>query len=479
MWAAFDAIERQAAAAKTLLAARVDESRAWARAGDRSVEEHLARKAGSSQGAARRSLACSKRLQAMPATEAALRRGELSQAQAETITDAAAVNPGAERSLLETARSESLGAPARAGEPGQGRRRPRSRRDPPPAARPAKVAALHRQRRGVEPAGAGHRRRRGGVQHGARRPDRRDLPRCAPTEAAPSLGTPMPSTPLSRSLVGAWLCRSRRRHAPAAPRRRWGRSKPLPARLRRLRVSTERAGLADAVGSAPEVQRQSSPGRGGAVSPRFLALLRVDLQALVRGRVDGDELCEIAGVGSVPAGVARELLGDAVLKLVITRGVDVLNVTHLGRGPTAAQRIALCGAVPGAPTRAAATRLRSSTTTARHGCRSTRPPSTTSIASVRPAIAARPTTGGHSSAAPAGGPSSLPTIPDIPGRQRTNPHRTRAPARHRLSTGRLRAPPTAPHRRCSASTQPDQHRPRGAVGGRAGGCRRRSISVRC
>ena len=57
MWAAFDAIERQAAAAKTLLAARVDESRAWARAGDRSVEEHLARKAGSSQGAARRSLA--------------------------------------------------------------------------------------------------------------------------------------------------------------------------------------------------------------------------------------------------------------------------------------------------------------------------------------------------------------------------------------------------------------------------------------
>jgi hypothetical protein len=73
----------------------------------------------------------------------------------------------------------------------------------------------------------------------------------------------------------------------------------------------------------------------------------VDLQALVRGRVDGDELCEIAGVGSVPAGVARELLGEAVLRLVITRGVDVLNVTHLGRGPTAAQRIALLWGSPG------------------------------------------------------------------------------------------------------------------------------------
>ncbi len=32
--------------------------------------------------------------------------------------------------------------------------------------------------------------------------------------------------------------------------------------------------------------------------------------------------------------------GDAILKLVITRGVDVASVTHLRRGPTAAQRIA-------------------------------------------------------------------------------------------------------------------------------------------
>ena len=50
MWAASDAIERQAAAAKTLLAGRVAESQAWARAGDRSAEEHLARTAGTSRG---------------------------------------------------------------------------------------------------------------------------------------------------------------------------------------------------------------------------------------------------------------------------------------------------------------------------------------------------------------------------------------------------------------------------------------------
>ncbi len=44
--------------------------------------------------------------------------------------------------------------------------------------------------------------------------------------------------------------------------------------------------------------------------------------------------------------VARDLLGESVLKLVLTKGVDVANVTHLGRGPTAAQRIALLWQAP-------------------------------------------------------------------------------------------------------------------------------------
>ena len=89
------------------------------------------------------------------------------------------------------------------------------------------------------------------------------------------------------------------------------------------------------------------PGRPSRMNPRFLALLRVDVETLRRGRVAGDELCEIKGVGPVPVPVAAGLLGQSVLQLVITRGVDVLNVTHLGRGPTAAQKIALAWASPG------------------------------------------------------------------------------------------------------------------------------------
>src|SRR5712671_2447335 len=72
-----------------------------------------------------------------------------------------------------------------------------------------------------------------------------------------------------------------------------------------------------------------------------MALIRADIEALQRGTVEGDEICEIAGLGPIPATVARDLLGEAVLKLVITKGVDVANVTHLGRAPTVAQMAAL------------------------------------------------------------------------------------------------------------------------------------------
>jgi hypothetical protein len=62
---------------------------------------------------------------------------------------------------------------------------------------------------------------------------------------------------------------------------------------------------------------------------------------LIRGAVKGEEMCEIRGMGPIPVRIARELLGDAILKLVITKGVDVVNVTHLGRSATMAQQVAL------------------------------------------------------------------------------------------------------------------------------------------
>ena len=75
-------------------------------------------------------------------------------------------------------------------------------------------------------------------------------------------------------------------------------------------------------------------------NPQHLALLRLDVTALWRGYVEGDELCEITGLGPIPVAMARKLLGDAVLKLILTNGVDVANVTSLTRRRTQAMHYA-------------------------------------------------------------------------------------------------------------------------------------------
>ena len=55
------------------------------------------------------------------------------------------------------------------------------------------------------------------------------------------------------------------------------------------------------------------------------------------------EVCEIAGFGPVPVSVVKDLLaqGDTFLAAVITKGVAVTGVAHLGRSHTAYQRTAL------------------------------------------------------------------------------------------------------------------------------------------
>jgi Domain of unknown function (DUF222) len=327
MWEAFDAIERHAAAAKTLLAARVEQSQAWAKAGDRSAEEHLARKAGTSRGAARSRLATSKRLRRLPATEAALRRGELSQAQADTIADAAAVNPDAEQSLLDSARTTTLL------ELRERANRAKVAGDPDPESTHRRLHQARRLRRFTDGEGGWNLQARGtpdagGPFNAALDPVIDEIFRDARREGRHESRDAYAFDALME------LARRARGETPSA----------TPARAERdagvRPVTTGDGGAASPAQDAPRP-------RGPRTAPSFRALLRVDLAALVRGRADSDEMCEIAGVGAVPATVARGLLGDAVLQLVIARGVDVVNVTHLGRGPTAAQRIASLWTSPG------------------------------------------------------------------------------------------------------------------------------------
>jgi hypothetical protein len=87
--------------------------------------------------------------------------------------------------------------------------------------------------------------------------------------------------------------------------------------------------------------RAKGDGAGRASGPRAKVTALVDHASLVRGRAEADETCEIAGVGRVAVATVTAMMGDAFLAAVVTDGVDVYNVAHLGRQPTAHQRTAI------------------------------------------------------------------------------------------------------------------------------------------
>jgi hypothetical protein len=295
MWAEWDQIERLAVSAKTLLAERVDESKAWKRAGFRSAAEHLAAIGDTTVGAAREALAVSRQLAGLLHTASAMRAGALSMAQAAAIVPAAAADPSAELRLLDTAGRTSLG----------GLRdeclRTKANAD---ADREVTYRRIHQERR---------------------------LRTWTDAEGAWNLvarGTPEAGARVLAALDSFVASRFER------------------ARKAGIYESRE----AHAFDALVDLAEQKPTAGGGATGkrrpPQHLALLRVDLEALTRGRTAGDEVCELTGLGPIPVSRARALLGDSTLRLVITKGVDVVNVTHLGRGPTAAQRIALLWSSP-------------------------------------------------------------------------------------------------------------------------------------
>ena len=74
-------LEKLGASLKILVAPRVAQSDAWARAGHRSPEEWMARTAGTSVGVAKTTVETGKRLEELPATTSAVKSGALSLAQ--------------------------------------------------------------------------------------------------------------------------------------------------------------------------------------------------------------------------------------------------------------------------------------------------------------------------------------------------------------------------------------------------------------
>ncbi|MEY2454565.1 MAG: hypothetical protein QOD92_4139 [Acidimicrobiaceae bacterium] len=304
----FDRIERHAATAKILLARRIDESERWKRHGYASAAEYLAAKAGSSVGAAKDTLATSAAITNLPLVEQAMRDGEISEQQAVLIADAAAAAPNKQHGLINEAKKSSHK------ELKDACHRVKASADPNREATHRRLHSERHVRTFADKEGAWNLRARGTADAGAR------------IEAA------------LRLLIDEQFAKARAE----------GRRESRDAYAFDALVE-----LADAYGDTEaerdvESESESSVGPHRAIrarrrrrQPHHLMLLRVDLEALRRGAAEDGEYCEITGIGPVPVSVARALLTDAIVKLVITKGTDVLNVTSLGRGPNAAQRIAL------------------------------------------------------------------------------------------------------------------------------------------
>jgi hypothetical protein len=261
--------ERICASIRALAARRVDETKVWRDEGHRSAQNWLAEKTGDTVGAAGRALDTARRLDALPETAAAFRAGELSEAQAHEITDAAGSDPGAERDLLDTARSSSMKGlrdrcrEVRAGAEADDREWARRLHD------------RRRVRRWTDPDGSYR----------------------ADVRLAPDAGA---------RFDAALEAHVQRVFADA---RAAGRREPREAYAADALVALATEGPCKPV----EIK------------------LNVDSAPLVNGHARAGERCEIVGIGPVPVTIARKLVEDSLVSLIVREGTDVVAATRAAR----------------------------------------------------------------------------------------------------------------------------------------------------
>ncbi|AKL73811.1 protein of unknown function DUF222/HNH endonuclease [Actinobacteria bacterium IMCC26256] len=265
---------------RTVAVGQVERTNSWKGEGAKSISEWLSIETDCPQYEAQSVVILANQLQHLPVTQAALRSGSLSNAQAVEVARGAIVSPNSETQLLNLARHATV----------------RDLRD---AAGRVVAAATdeaerHRQihksrflKSWTDPDGAFIVKGRMTVANGA--------------------------------LVMAAL-------------------KPIQdeifraARKSGSHESTE-AYAADALMALCEKAnaKQSSESGGKATRPNVVMNIRIDIDALKRGHTEHGEICEIAGVGPIPVATATEYLGEAFLKLLVLDGTDIKTIAHMGR----------------------------------------------------------------------------------------------------------------------------------------------------
>ncbi|MGH8974707.1 MAG: DUF222 domain-containing protein [Acidimicrobiia bacterium] len=280
----FVEIEHLAAAGRVLATQAVARSDLWQREGFRSAGAWMAAKAGGPVGPAIRTMEMAGKLGQLPLVAAAFRAGCLSEAQAREIVDVAAELPAAQGELLDAAGKQTLAGLRE--ECGRVR------------------ATL------VEDEEGRHRRIRKG----------RYLRSWMDGDGAVRLSARL--TPDE----GAWLLAAvdarRDEIIVEAWKGRW--------------YENPEAHRADAL-----VDLACTTGAGDDAAPRAMVHVVVDYEALLRGYPVSGERCEVPGLGPIPVPLARRMADDCILKVLLTKGVEITAVAHAGRTIPAHIRTAL------------------------------------------------------------------------------------------------------------------------------------------
>ncbi|MBW3590525.1 MAG: HNH endonuclease [Actinobacteria bacterium] len=284
----FSRLERMGAAGKALCGNRVAESNAWYETGERSPAHWVAWESKCTVGHAHKVLQTAELIGGLESTQAAFRRGALSERQAFDIADAAGADPQAEAELLALAEHESL-------------RRLRRR------CAQVKAAA-------------------GSPEETHRRIwENRYLRHYTDLEGAFCLEGRMTTSDGAKVLAALEPVRqqlfNRYRKEPL------GKVRPDAV------LADAPVELASQAGQTPEDAFRPNPSA--------VVHVRVDHSALVRGEIAPGEICEVPGVGPIPVSAARAFASDAFLCALATDGKDVTAVSHLGRTIPAHLRTAL------------------------------------------------------------------------------------------------------------------------------------------
>lgn len=263
--------ERLLAALRVVVASTLEDKAVWRREGYRSLAAWMAAKTGTPVGPAIATLEMVKLMDDLPALAAAFRDGRLSEAQAREIAEVASQVPEAEEQLLEAAERLSLKGLHEACE----RLEASSRID-----EDERHRRVHKERR---------------TRSWVRRGVGHFTARMTPDELARFMAGLNARTNeiVAEGILGGWF-ESREAHSVDA--------------------------LVDLV----------RPDSAPSARPDTMVHVVVDYEALVRGHTVTGETCEIPGVGPIPVSVARYMSQDAILKVLITKGVDVVTVAHAG-----------------------------------------------------------------------------------------------------------------------------------------------------